>query len=270
MLVQEGIVNIRDSEEARVVYPKPYASPPRLTLKIDQAWKKDQPYSIEDFRISAQNAYAFKIENNHREKLSGAWAALKWKAEGTALADKPAASRSKPEQIIAMVEKLGGSVSADTRLPDRPITTVDLHACRATDRDLELLEGLDTLRTLNLYGTRVTDEGLGHLSALRGLRTLQLNSTAITDAGLRRLAGLTGLTELGLYGTRVTDEGLPSLMRLKNLQKLVLGGSQITDKGLHSMAGLKNLRQLILSGTNVTRSGVQELQRALPNLVIVR
>jgi len=269
-LVQEGYVTIRDGEDALVVFPKPYASAPTLTFKIDQVWFKSVPFNRQDFRIAHNEPYSFRIENNHRERLDGAWAVIKWRAEGTRLAAKPAASRSKREQVLAMVERLRGHVTEALRLPGRPITMIDLHRSYVTDSDLELLEDLTTLRSLNLYGTRITDSGLAHLSNLKGLVTLQLNSTAISDGGLGRLQNLKGLAELGLYGTHISDNGLQYLKGMSNLQKLILSGPTITDLGIKHLEGLHNLRELVLSKTSVTSEGVRELQRALPHLQVVQ
>jgi hypothetical protein len=269
-LVQEGYVTIRDGEDALVVFPKPYAAAPTLTFKINQVWFKTIPFSRQDFRIAHNEPYSFRIENNHRERQDGAWAVIKWRAEGTRLADKPASSRSKREQVLAMVERLKGHVTEDFRLPGKPITMIDLHHSNVTDSDLALLEDLTSLRSLNLYGTRITDSGLAHLSNLKGLATLQLNSTAIADAGLASLQNLKGLGELGLYGTHITDNGLQYLKGMSNLHKLVLGGSAITDLGLKHLQGLRNLRELVLSKTSVTPEGVAQLQRAVPQLQVVR
>jgi hypothetical protein len=269
-LVQEGYVTIRDGEDALVIFPKPYASPPTLTFKIDQVWLKSIPFNRQDFRIAHNDPYSFRIENNHRERLDGAWAVIKWRAEGTRLADKAAAGRSKREQAVAMVERLKGHVTEDLRQPGRPITMIDLHRSHVTDSDLQLLEDLTTLRSLNLYGTRITDSGLVHLTNLKGLVTLHLNSTAISDAGLARLQNLKGLGELGLYGTHVTNAGLQYLKGMSNLHKLILSGPAITDLGLKHLEGLHNLQELVLSKTSVTANGVRELQRALPHLQVVR
>ena len=44
----------------------------------------------------------------------------------------------------------------------------------------------------------------------------------------------------------------------------------MTDAGLEHLKELKQLKYLNLSGTNVTDDGVQDLQKALPSLRIVR
>jgi len=61
-----------------------------------------------------------------------------------------------------------------------------------------------------------------------------------------------------------------NLKGLTNLQSLDLYDTQVTDAGLVHLAGLTNLGWLYLHGTQVTDAGVAELQKALPNCVIIR
>jgi hypothetical protein len=270
-LVQEGKVTVRDGDEVQVLFPKPFQSPPRLEIVgFDQSWFKDVPYSKADFQIVQLQATHFTIRSTHGEEQRGAWAALKWRAEGTRAAEKPAASRTRPEQIIAWVTRAGGRITTDQRQPNRPITGIDVHQSRTTDADLELLPGLTTLRDLNLYGTKITDAGLVHLAGVTSLQALHLNSTAITNAGLANLRGLSNLTELGLGHTRVSDEGLPALARLTNLHTLHLEGTQVTDRGLEYLKKLTGLKHLFVPKAGVSPAGVQELQQALPKAKIFR
>jgi len=101
---------------------------------------------------------------------------------------------------------------------------------------------------ISLNETSVRDEQLQQLTALKNLRSLSLYRTGITDAGLEHLAGLTRLEELELSYTGVTDNGLARLMGLTRLKKLYLYGT---------------------SGA-VTDAGVETMQKALPDLKIIR
>jgi len=101
---------------------------------------------------------------------------------------------------------------------------------------------------ISLNETSVRDEQLQQLTALKNLRSLSLYRTGVTDAGLEHLAGLTGLEELELSYTGVTDTGLARLMGLTRLKKLYLYGT---------------------SGS-VTDEGVKTVQKALPNVKIIR
>ena len=44
----------------------------------------------------------------------------------------------------------------------------------------------------------------------------------------------------------------------------------VTDAGLASLKGLRQLQTLVLKGTRVTDAGVADLQKALPQLKIIR
>ena len=75
-------------------------------------------------------------------------------------------------------------------------------------------------------------------------KTLQLNLSETKVTNLSPLKGLTNLQELNLYGTKVTD-----LSPLKELMKL---------------------QQLKLRETQVPDSAIEELQKAIPKLRIIR
>jgi internalin A len=78
------------------------------------------------------------------------------------------------------------------------------------------------------------------------LATHTRNDSPISDAGLAHLHGLNRLRSLELVDTNVTDAGVVQLKSLTGLQELYIGD------------------------TKVTEAGVTEIQRALPNLKIVR
>jgi hypothetical protein len=268
-LVQKGTVTVVDGGEARVFYKKPFESPPHLViLGFSQSWFKQKPFRLTDFEIVHQEAGSFKIQSNHGE--AGSWAVLEWRADGTPAAEATLAGKNTPEQVVARIERLKGEVTRDAKLPDHPVIAVDLHRTHATDSDLELLGILTKVRTLNLYGTPISDAGLAHLSGMTSLETLHLSSTGITGAGLQYLGQLSGLRDLNLYRTQVGDEGLRYLANLPNLQKLTLSETRVSDGGLQHLKGLHKLHFLLVSRTSVTDAGIKELQRALPDLQVVR
>src|SRR5205823_4436567 len=96
-------------------------------------------------------------------------------------------------QVVAEIEKLGGSFELDAKSPDRPVLKVRLDGPHVTDQALKHLVGLERLHTLDLFDTRVTDAGLKHLEGLKNIKWLDLESPHVTDAGLERLRGLTNL-----------------------------------------------------------------------------
>ncbi len=81
--------------------------------------------------------------------------------------------------------------------------------------------------------------------ASKGLAGLRLPWRAV-DADLAHLKGLTGLRGLDLRGTKITDGGLAHLK------------------------GLAGLRVLDLRRTKITNAGAASLEKALPELVIMK
>jgi len=207
--VQEGEVTLRDGDEAVVRYKTVYQAPPRLVIvEFKQSWFKDKPYSKSDFQIVQQDAAGFKMVNNHPEAGLGAVATIRWRAEGVPAAEQPPPpsplaplapnARATPEQLVAAVKALGGTVNTSTPSPTQPVVNIDLHHTRVTDANLEALRGFTTLRVLNLAGTGITDAGLKHLKDL-SLETLDVGDTDVTDRGLKEIAAIKTLTGLDLW-----------------------------------------------------------------------
>jgi Leucine-rich repeat (LRR) protein len=129
----------------------------------------------------------------------------------------------------------------------------------ATDRSLDYVGRLPSIRQLDVTDSAVTDDGLRNLEALKSLNQLRLGGTRISDAGLVHLRGLTQLSSLYLGGTRITDAGLVHLKGLAQLSRLDVGGTRITDAGLAHLKGLTRLSSLDLVGTGVTDAGLPYL-----------
>jgi hypothetical protein len=132
------------------------------------------------------------------------------------------------------------------------------------------LKGLTKLLALDLSGSDVTESGLSHLEGLTELSDLQLGFTQATDSAIAHVRGLANLSDLNLRSTRVTDAGLSHLTGLTKLSALDLVATRITDAGLAHLKSLRDLKTLELRDTQVTDTGARELQKALPNLKIIR
>jgi hypothetical protein len=132
------------------------------------------------------------------------------------------------------------------------------------------LKGVTKLLALHLTGSDVRDSGLSHLEGLTELSELYLGFTQATDSAIAHVRGLANLSDLNLRKTRITDAGLPHLIGLTKLSALDLVGTRITDAGLAHLNSLSSLKTLEVGDTHVTDAGVRELQKALPNLKIIR
>ena len=88
---------------------------------------------------------------------------------------------------VKAVEKLGGKVTRDDKLPGKPVIGVNLPATKVTDAGLKELKDLKQLTTLDLFFTGVTDAGLKELKELKQLTTLYLGHTLVTADGVADL-----------------------------------------------------------------------------------
>src|SRR5438270_435213 len=118
------------------------------------------------------------------------------------------AARADEASAVKAVEKLGGKVTRDDKLPGKPVIGVNLTGRGVTDAGLKELKDLEQLTSLYLAYTKVTDAGMKELKDLKQLTSLNLAETNVTDAGLKELKHLKQLTSLNLAETNVTDAGL--------------------------------------------------------------
>lgn len=150
---------------------------------------------------------------------------------------------------------------------------------------IEKLKELKNLQTLWIGSAKVSD--FKPLKELINLQILHLENTQISD--LKPLEDLTNLQQLDLTRTQVSDIGplkelinlqilhlefiqisdLKPLKDLTDLQQLYLTRTQISD--LEPLKELTNLNSLYLRECpNITDKKVEDLQKALPNLKIIR
>ena len=187
---------------------------------------------------------------------------------------------------IAEIEKLGGKVTVDERIADKPVIGVSLDRTKVTDSGLVCLKALSRLKSLKLRNTSVTDAGLEQLKALRELRSLDLawcrghghwgrtphrvDGTSVAgfdgDQGDRHRAG----------GTQSFDR-TPIAEPLENadhrrwtgateaVSKTAIAGLgccfRVTDAGLKHLKGLPKLQSLDLSDIlSISDVGLERLR----------
>src|SRR5262245_59956132 len=134
------------------------------------------------------------------------------------------------DEVIELIEELGGTITRDRGAPGEPVVTVNLRDTEAKDTHLKrIAERLKQVSKMDLSGTKVTGAGLKYLSGLERLGELDLSCTKVGGAALRHLAGLENLRKLILYRSAVTDEGPRHLVKLKRLEVLDLQKTKVTD-----------------------------------------
>ena len=97
------------------------------------------------------------------------------------------AARADEASAVKAVEKLGGKVTRDDKLPGKPVIGVRLHEIGVADAALKELADLKQLTWLSLTVCRVTDAGLKELKDLKQLTSLNLAETKVTADGVADL-----------------------------------------------------------------------------------
>jgi len=128
--------------------------------------------------------------------------------------------------------------------------------------DISVLADKEELICLNIMNNQVSD--LSALAGLSNLEVLVLAGNQISD--IRVLENLQSLTELRLdKDTKIADFSV--LAKLENLYSLNLEGTAIDD--IAPLTGLKKLGLLVVTDTNLDDAQVAELQKALPDCIII-
>src|SRR5438874_4326071 len=82
---------------------------------------------------------------------------------GLLLACLSGAARADEASAVKAVEKLGGTVTRDDKLPGKPVIGVNLAGTQVTDAGLKELKDLKQLTYLDVSGTQVTADGVADL-----------------------------------------------------------------------------------------------------------
>ena len=168
------------------------------------------------------------------------------------------------------------------------LEVLDLYNRKVTDRGVEHLKSLPSLRAVNLRkrdfdrkNPPITDAATVHLKAIRSLEQVSLCADGVTDEGVMNLAQLPRLKHLELpmphhldpksYLTPYTEKGIKELARVSSLEELFLAGPGVTDAAMAHIAQLVNLRSLNLFACPVTDEGLAKLAalRALEDLTMM-
>lgn len=186
-----------------------------------------------------------------------------------------------PEKsAVQLIQKHGGTVERDEKLPGKPVVAVDLNRTKVGNEELKELAALSELRSIDLFSSQVTGKGLIELRPFKKLRNLELSQYQVTDEAIKSLhkvgllhalymattdnferpKGPEEVTRLALDVTKITDASLKYLHPLKNLRWLSLSSCRgVGDLGLKDLASLPNLKGLVLNETPITDAGLKNL-----------
>jgi formylglycine-generating enzyme required for sulfatase activity len=194
-----------------------------------------------------------------------------------AAASQPSANSQKQVAAAQAIFRLGGSVklvgsdvkiAKPEQLPPQAfqITQVAVNG-KLTERDLDALAGISTLKRADLIGApdqkdKAGDGLITRLSASQDLRELNLFHVLVTGNGLRRIVkDFQKLSALSVYGTLLSDEDLRELNGLKELRFLCISGNaKITDRGIHYVGEMRQMEYVHMQFLPlVTDAGFLEL-----------
>jgi serine/threonine protein kinase len=173
-------------------------------------------------------------------------------------------------KIDIKVEGKRTSLATEADIPTRRFEVVRIDLAdsakneKLTEADLALVSACRELEELYIDHAPVTNKGLEGLRGLSTLRTLRLHfCTGVNDQFMPVVATLGSLTVLELEHDSVTREGLKNIARCTKLHRLHLMGRSISAAGL---AGLSlDVDELSLSelaeSTALDLSGFKKLKR---------
>jgi Leucine-rich repeat (LRR) protein len=171
----------------------------------------------------------------------------------------------KPLAKLTNLETLNLSGTNVSNLePLRELTNLmELHLDLSNVADISPIMNLTNIVNLSLMETKVSD--LEPIRAMNKMVILDFRNTQITD--LDPIRSFTKLQYLFVTNTKISN--LEPLMGLMHLKELQISNTQVSN--LKPLNGLKNLQKLELRKCqNVTNEQVEELQKALPKLKIIR
>ncbi len=78
------------------------------------------------------------------------------------------------------------------------------------------------------------------------------------------------VNSIRLQGPEFTDESIDVVLDYTEVERLDLSGSRVTDRGIRKLEEMQSLKVLIITNTQVSKRAASDLQKALPDLTIVR
>jgi hypothetical protein len=131
-----------------------------------------------------------------------------------------------------------------------------------TDKGLQYIAtSMPQLLHLDLCATMITARGLDSLRSLTALKKLELDYLSTKGTDLAGLVPMTHLQFLAIARAQLTDNAMKNLGKVTSLVRLKVAKNAITDEGVFYLANLKNLQDLDLNETRVTKRCLPSLQK---------
>ena len=139
------------------------------------------------------------------------------------------------------------------------LNTLTLSLTNITDRGLDEIRDMATLKLLDISYDKITDKAFDAIGKLKNLERLRVDHASINGTGFKQLAGLKNLTELQVGNNPINDEGLKYLKRL-SLRILNLSHTEITDRGIDEIKDITTLKLLNVKDTNASLGKLEQIR----------
>lgn len=142
---------------------------------------------------------------------------------------------------------------------------LDVYDTLTNDEVVEIIGGMEKMRSLNLRNTPISTDALEDIGKLVKLERLLLGETQVEDSGFVHLTSLKKLKVLDLWEWRTSGEGegLEHLLELPELTELILmqtteyGVPSINDEYVGQLAKLPKLEQIVLDRLPITSDAIE-------------
>ena len=171
-----------------------------------------------------------------------------------------------PETTTIHIEQHPISDQELELLRDNPnVTNLLLDESEITDRGIATIATMPNMIHLRVR-SKVTDKCIDDLLSIESLKVLNLPYADFTDQGLQRLADHPRIELLRIRSPRVTDASMLAIAEMENLAFLHFIEIPITDVGLKAFYSSEQLQSLYLDNCGVTNDGLSELLKPQPEI----
>jgi hypothetical protein len=186
--------------------------------------------------------------------------------------------------VIGVLDEGGHAYSLtgpDAKAPDRSFQLIHVQFPRLSidsagepdldfaDRDLKVLDGLESLTSLQIAGTAVTGEFVTFLANCPQLGELAVLGENVRDSALGGLTTLKSVRHLSLGGPKLTGRCLDAAAQMQRLESLAYRGTGGNAKGFSDLRHAKSLRSLSIAIDDLP-GGVVESFALLPQVSELR
>lgn len=204
-------------------------------------------------------------------------ALLEWWITNEASFDKKVAEVEVPEDIKEILDELVNPKKANLS----PVYAMDINP--PSEKEIEKLQDLGfsvspiaaqspfIQVSYLISGVALDNEKIKALGKVANqIAWLNLGKVELQEGqNFNFLKDFKHLTKLHLEKTAITDADIKDLAKMEWLEYLNLYNTEVSDKSIEQLKGLKRLRKIYLWETQVSESGRANLQKAIPELLII-